>query len=167
MSQPSVAALLLLACASLHMPASAASYTFATPLAPLLPYVDSKTVAGPSFVDLWAFNAPASAVSVTGTVGSLPLLPTYNIENLRIELYTAGNLQVASSVVGGVSELDDVPLNPGAAYYFRVSGDAVGTSGGFYSFSSVASPVPEPATGLLLLAGVGMALGAARRAARA
>lgn len=41
-------------------------------------------------------------------------------------------------------------------YYYQVTGNATGTSGGFYSLTSTVQAVPEPETYALLLAGLGI-----------
>lgn len=41
-------------------------------------------------------------------------------------------------------------------YFYEIKGTATGTSGGFYSISSTVTPVPEPESYAMLLAGLGV-----------
>ncbi|CAD5372001.1 putative PEP-CTERM sorting domain-containing protein [Rubrivivax sp. A210] len=142
--------------------AAAASYSFQAPLAPDLPMLDAQMVSGPSFVDQWDFQAPASAVLVTGGVDTITM-PGLNIDNIRIELYTAANQFIAGGAAGEFSQVTDVAVTPGASYYFRVSGDVVGEPNGFYTFMAISAPVPEPGGLALALAGAVVLAGLARR----
>ena len=47
-------------------------------------------------------------------------------------------------------------LTAGASYYYTVTGTANGGVGGAYSFIASASPIPEPGTYALMLAGIGV-----------
>jgi hypothetical protein len=41
-------------------------------------------------------------------------------------------------------------------YYYKITGNATGSLGGFYSITSTVTPVPEPETYAMLLAGLGV-----------
>jgi hypothetical protein len=71
---------------------------------------------------------------------------------------------VFAGPVGASSVVANVPLMPGASYFYQLTGTATGISGGAYSFLASAAPIPEPGTYALMAAGLGVvAFIAARR----
>jgi hypothetical protein len=50
----------------------------------------------------------------------------------------------------------DFGVLAGGDYYYSVTGTGTGTVGGFYTISSTVTPVPEPETLALMLAGLGV-----------
>lgn len=137
--------------------ASAATYNFTMPLAPDAPYTQLVSVSGPSFTDIFNFIAPVAAVGVSGSVVSVDISSFFNIDNLEIQLFDAGNTLVAGGPVGEASNIGNVPVTGGAAYYFEVSGLVPSPAiGGQYVFNAIAAPIPEPGTYALLLGGLGL-----------
>lgn len=138
---------------------SAATYGFTMPLSPAAPYSSFQAVSGPSFIDFFNFLAPVGAVQASGATVSIDLVPFANIDNLQIILYNgpsgAGSI-VASGTAGEFSQLENVGIAANSAYSFRVSGSVVGAPLGYYTFTAVAAPVPEPETYALMLAGLGV-----------
>ena len=137
--------------------ASAASYAFSMPVAPAAPFVSFAQVSGASFTDYWNFTAPANSFSISVSVISSDLLPFFNIDGLQVALFGgvdgAGGLIFAGGT-GEASELQNYPISPSANYSFRVTG-LVTTGAGYYVFQTIASPIPEPQTYAMLLAGLG------------
>jgi hypothetical protein len=56
--------------------------------------------------------------------------------------------------VGEFSQLENIAITPSSAYSFMVSGLVAGAPAGYYTFTAVAAPVPEPETYALMLAGI-------------
>jgi hypothetical protein len=137
--------------------ASAASYSFSMPVAPVAPLAAFLVVSGPSFIDYFNFTAPVGAVQTSGAVVSIDLVPYANIDSLQISLYNGSNgtgSVVASGSVGEFSQLENIAITPSSAYSFMVSGLVTGAPSGYYTFTAVAAPVPEPETYALMLAGI-------------
>jgi hypothetical protein len=105
-----------------------------------------------SFEDIINFNLLDASSGEFGAdpirlkVGRKLLL---NITDMAISLYKQGE---APSLGSGL----DFTVNtlPAGDYYLRVSGSANGTLGGIYDGEIEISPVPEPATWSLLIAGL-------------
>ena len=75
-----------------------------------------------------------------------------DIELFELGLGTSGNSNAQKT---GTYITDGGQLTPGN-YFIAISGFGVGTSGGTYSFTASAIPVPEPETWAMLLAGLGL-----------
>ena len=136
------------------LPTAPASYTNLSP----------ETVGAIS--DTYNFTL-ASTSSVFGAVSSVDLLPFFNVGSLVLQLYTSGNVLLATGTTGTPagedSTITGTTLTSGS-YYFRVTGTATGPSGGFTAFVASATPVPEPKTYALMIAGmVGIGFTAMRR----
>jgi hypothetical protein len=129
------------------------------------PFSQAVTVPIGAFSDRWSFTFPNTAGSVSSTVASLELQNILNITGLQIGLYrTSDNALLASGAQAGQSAaLNNVVLTSGNSYYYAVTGNGTGTSGGAYTFIAAASPVPEPGTYGLVLAGLAAVGFVARR----
>lgn len=133
--------------------AQAATFNIGTlPVAPLV-YTNTTTVSG-SFTDIYNFVFPTLGATASGSAVSINISPVLDIDNINVSIFTAANTLVSAGPTGASSVLFDVPLMPGASYYYRVTGLATGQSGGFYSFLASAAPIPEPETYALMLAGL-------------
>jgi hypothetical protein len=154
---------LLVAVAVLTLGASAsqaADYPFAMPLSPQLPFSSAVPVFGQgAFSDDWMFTAPLNSGSVSGAAISVNLSPFYNIDSILIRLFDSSDNLVATGSSGSGTSLTDIPVVAGDSYYFEVSGSVTGASNGFYTFTAVAAPIPEPGTYALMLMGL-VAVGA-------
>ncbi len=101
-------------------------------------------------------NGSYTALSRPRAAGTL-----FDIKGFTIELFKAGDLDIlVGAVSGNHSALNSWDFTPGAAYleggsyFFRVSGTTVGTMSSTYNFKMDVTPVPEPETYALLLAGL-------------
>lgn len=121
------------------------------------------------FDDYFKFSiAPAQTVSSTAVANNLGNGFIFNIANGQYGLWSYGNDGQSNTSddvnLGGVwafsgvsgNTTHSVVLNAGD-YYYKVSGNANGSAGGFYTLTSTieAVPVPEPETYALMLAGLG------------
>lgn len=137
--------------------AQAADYAFAMPLSPQLPFSSAVPVMGMgAFSDNWIFTAPVGSVSVSGAAISVNLTPFFNIDNLLIKLFDSNDTLIATGISGAGTSLTDIPVMAGSGYYFNVTGNVTGAPNGFYTFTAVAAPIPEPGTYAMLLAGLGV-----------
>ena len=85
----------------------------------------------------------------------------FDIRNFTIALFKDGDLDILIGAVSGNNNaLNSWDFTPAAAYleggdyYFRVSGSTAGTVSSTYNFKMDVTPVPEPETYALLLAGL-------------
>lgn len=129
----------------------------------------TSQVAVGSFVYDFFFSASVPYIGSV-TVSDLPTVlqgtQKYNITGLTLSLFKdAGSLGVKDGgdvFLGTFGTGDYVSAQtPGAFtpgnYYFEVTGDGVGTSGGRFAYTaSAVSAVPEPESYALLLAGLGV-----------
>lgn len=153
--------------------ASAVTYSFVMPLSPATPFSDFKMVSGlGAFTDFFNFTAPIGAIQASAATISIDLVPFANIDNLMVSLFNGTGPGVGSLVAGGAmgesSELSNIAITAGNAYSFRITGTVVGAPTGYYTFTAVAAPIPEPEIYALMLAGLGVVgFVAARRRNRA
>lgn len=153
----SVKHLAAVAALGLAASASAADYPFTMPLAPSSPFAELVSAVTASFTDTFTFTAPASAISVSGSVVSIDIAPFFNVDNLQISLRDADNTLLGSGTVGESSKLQDIGVVPGQSYFFEVTGVVPAPySSGYYTFVAVAAPIPEPGTYALMAAGLGL-----------
>jgi len=127
-------------------------------------YTVSDTAQG-NFTDIFKFDLTEAGPSTAANASysELSLLNIYNITNATFGLYTASGTLVDSG------SLTTIPITPGTSesvsgiqsgaltngkYYYKITGDSVGTSGSSYQFSQVVNPVPEPSTYALMLMGM-------------
>jgi len=135
-----------------------------------------------SFYDTWRFSIADAMVLNSSVAVSNNLPPSLSIAGGHYSLFGFG----IDNVMGGGDDVNFGPSSLGwsfdgtsgssqnlvslaaGSYYFAVQGIANGTAGGLYTITStntITSPIPEPHSYLLLLAGLGM-LGLWRRQRR-
>lgn len=121
---------------------------------------------GQSFADYFLFElAGPSTVNSLASVLTLPFGSfDFSVANGLVELYSgsvgSGSLLGSYSFATGSGSFGSLGAGE---YFYKVSGDAIGTSGGAYTMTSTVSAVPEPETLALMLAGLGVIGVAARR----
>ncbi|CAH0354756.1 FxDxF family PEP-CTERM protein [Aquabacterium sp. CECT 9606] len=98
----------------------------------------------------------SSVVSSAVSLGSPGLL---NISNGAVKLYKEAGAEdtfLGSYTFDGTtgSTYHYFDLTSPGEYYYNVVGQATGSIGGFYSLSSATTPVPEPTTLAMTLAGL-------------
>lgn len=130
----------------------------------------SRLVSPGSFTDNYLFTLPSntqiggSAVSLDLTFGSLTLT---NIVGGHVDLFSGSPNPIAEPLDGFNFGTTSVSHSFGSlaagSYYYQVTGNATGAAGGFYSISSALSPVPEVESWAMMLAGLGVVAGIARR----
>jgi hypothetical protein len=134
-----------------------------------------------NFYDGFQFTVAASTIDAMSSTFSLQKL--FQIDNLQMRVYSvAGNstfpvLGPVNGLKGGwstpidfgsgtetgeISALSDIMLGSGT-YILEVRGDVIGTAGGSYSGNINLSPVPLPAALPLLISGLGLLGGLARK----
>lgn len=151
---------------------------------PIFPnvYVGTNNPLPGAFTDRWNFTFPSTGALASSNTISLTLGDSVSITGLGLRLFSltgspASNgsltgltlgtlLGTGTSTSAGVT-LNNVALTPGQRYAYVVSGTDTGAAGGFYSFTASASPVPEPETYALFLAGLAAVGFVARRRAPA
>jgi len=111
------------------------------------------------FTDVFSFTVPEHyTADISGLVKSLSFLGP---------LFQIGKLSLTGPVgdIGGTTTSKSYSDLAAGDYAFDVTGKSTGWFGGLYKFSFVASlsPVPEPATIAMLLAGLGLVVTTARR----
>ncbi len=146
---------------------AAASSSFAVtsePLGLLAPTASfSRTVSAGSFMDTYNFDlsvasiVAASATNVEITFGSFSFggisgfAAMLNNQPLNLNSFTSSNggVTVKTSVLAGSTTL------PAGTFLLKISGTA-GPGGASYGGNIVATPVPEPESYAMLLAGLGV-----------
>ncbi|MEW5787730.1 MAG: FxDxF family PEP-CTERM protein [Pseudomonadota bacterium] len=116
-----------------------------------------------SFIQDFFFQSGITYYGV-GVVADLPSAgSSYNINGLSVSLFSDGGM-VGVADAGdaelinfgtGDNVFGDAVVGAGS-YYFRISGDAVGTKGGIFSYSASAAPVPEAETWAMMAMGLGL-----------
>jgi len=118
-----------------------------------------------AFDDTWTFTLGSS--SVLGVYAqTFDISSASNLTGTTLTLYDSSNTALGSIAFDGTTpqHVSFGALGPGSYYYEVVGSLASGATNGAYQFASVAIPaVPEPASGALLLAGLGVAGFLARR----
>lgn len=111
---------------------------------------------GPNFIDT--------------LVGSIAHSALVGLSITAYDLYDSSDLLVATGVMQSTGLVDLWTITtggiPGGSYYVKVSGTIVSATSASYAGNLNVTPVPEPQTYAMLLAGLGLvAMGARRRAA--
>jgi hypothetical protein len=113
-----------------------------------------------AFEDTYLFTL-ASANSAMSTTVSNNLSGVLGLTDGNVALYMeAGAVDVAmgnyafNDVTGSISY--DFGALAAGSYYYAVTGMGTGSAGGFYTLSSTVSPIPEPESYALMLAGLGV-----------
>jgi len=107
--------------------------------------------------DIINFSIPGTS-NLTSTTVANNLMTVLNIDSGMVSLFDSSSTLLGSYSFDGTTGSTwhtITNLSPGD-YYYEITGMATGSSGGFYSISSTISPVPEPETYALLLAGLGV-----------
>ncbi len=123
-----------------------------------------------SFTDWFQFTIAPNALTVASTAvaNNLGNGIALNIANGKYSLWSYGTDNAFGSGAGDDVKLggnwlfngssgnttNAVLLAPGK-YYYQIEGAGTGTFGGAYSLTSTTTPVPEPETYAMLLAGLG------------
>lgn len=116
---------------------------------------DSYTfdLAAPSHVYGWLWNLiPEMGTIETGIISTLYAMNIY--DNLNQKVYTGEVTMSGLGTVGSIYVNGILPA--GNDYYALVSGNGYGASSLNYYVDLAASPVPEPETYAMLLAGLGL-----------
>lgn len=127
--------------------------------------VNGNKTQGETFADKYLFTSSV-AFSLTGALESEVQGPNRDLDITGFSLYNAGGLLVSGTSVSD-GALEEFTLNSGVLaagdYYLQVNGLVVGKAGGKYSADITLSPVPEPETYAMMLAGLGLLGFSARR----
>ena len=113
-----------------------------------------------AFSDIINFSIPGTSDIASTTVAN-NLMTVLNLNDGMVSLYqeagAVDNLVGSYSFDGTTGSTWHSMLNLTAGdYYYQITGTATGSQGGFYSISSTVTPVPEPETYAMLLAGLGI-----------
>jgi hypothetical protein len=114
-----------------------------------------------AFTDIFQFRLTEAGPSTTASASyaSLKLLNLYNLTNATFGLYTSTGTLVQSGNITAlgagqsVGTITSGPLDNGS-YYYKLTGDSVGSAGASYLFTQTVNPVPEPSTYALMLLGL-------------
>jgi len=114
---------------------------------------DQFSTPGDSFVDNWYFTISPDETSAA-VAGDIDNLPAFDIGSFGAKLI--GPSQTWDAVQVGDTFRIDPMLLPAGIYDFQVFGTVIGTVGAAYggTISAFTSPVPEPETYGMLMAGV-------------
>lgn len=149
--------------------ASASSFAVGS-LDPLSPSASFSNTVNGSFSDIWTFNLGTESIvaaSITNVAITFGSFSTGQINNFAATLngkplllggssQTTNGVTVATQVLAGSNTL------PAGFYQLKVSGTTVNGQAS-YGGNIVATPVPEPETYAMLLAGLGVVGFLARR----
>ena len=141
------------------------------------PYINTSTVVAGAvftiganaynFTDTYNFSVVGTPTTAgTAVTVDLDLVSFgFHISNLKLDLFSAGNVWLDGDLVTGANDASvsvDSVLTAGN-YYFKLRGfaDGVNTNQGIYTFTAAA--VPEAETYAMMLAGLGLVGFMARR----
>lgn len=145
------------------------------------PIITNSPNPGFGFYDDFYFSVP-TAVAADSITSTINLSNIFGISNLQVRLYNSANntppvlgapqggvteawstaINVAPGETGTVAVLNTTITQPGT-YVLEVRGTATGSLGGSYSGALNVSPVPLPTALPLLLSGLGLFGGFARK----
>jgi hypothetical protein len=113
-----------------------------------------------SFTDTISFSIPGTS-NISSTTVANNLLTVLNLQGGSVSLFREAG---ATDTLLGQYNFDGTTgstwhtvsgLTAGD-YYYQITGNATGSKGAFYSITSSVTPVPEPETYAMLLAGLGV-----------
>jgi len=130
----------------------------------------TASTVGSTFSDIFTFNIGTpfdAAASVTSSFLNTPQTKDLLITGFSLYRYDPGTMAVLGTAIAGINEtgfgshptdswsLSAYGLSSGY-YALKVDGQVMGTGGGAFGGDLTVSPVPEPATYGMLLAGLGL-----------
>ena len=130
----------------------------------------TASTVGSTFTDVFTFNVGTpfdAAASVTSSYLNTPLTKDLLITGLSLYRYDPSTMAVIGTAITGINEtgfgshptdswsLSAYGLSSGS-YALRVDGRVLGEGGGAFGADLTVSPVPEPRTWGMLLAGLGI-----------
>ena len=121
-----------------------------------------------SFSDRWSFSIP-SLSAASSAVANVSFPGLLNITGLSADLFQWNSTHNSATAISSFFNSSSPSLVTGYGflssgdYYIGVSGTASGAYGGAYVLGLNVSPVPEPETYLMMLAGLGVILVVSRR----
>ncbi|MEW6705948.1 MAG: FxDxF family PEP-CTERM protein [Pseudomonadota bacterium] len=120
-----------------------------------------------AFSDMITFSIPGLS-DITSTTVANNLLSVLNLADGMVSLYReAGETDtlLGSYNFDGTtgSTWHTMTGLTAGDYYYQITGNATGSHGAFYSITSTVTPVPEPETYAMLLAGLGVVASLYRR----
>lgn len=137
----------------------------------------TASTVGSTFTDIFTFNIGTpfdAAASVTSSFLNTPQTKDLLITGFSLYRYDPGTMAVLGMAIAGINEtgfgshptdswsLSAYGLSSGY-YALKVDGRVLGAGGGAFGGDLTVSPVPEPATYAMLLAGLGLVGAAATR----
>jgi hypothetical protein len=137
----------------------------------------TASTVGSTFTDVFTFNVSTpfdAAASVTSSYLNTPQTKDLLITGLSLYRYDPGTMAILGTAIAGVNEtgfgshptdswsLSAYGLSSGY-YALQVNGQVLGAGGGAFGGDLTVSPVPEPQSWAMLLAGMGMLGMAAHR----
>jgi hypothetical protein len=128
-------------------------------------YVVTENDTG-NFTDVFSFKLTEAQPTTAASAGyaTLQLLDPvglgniYGISNVTFGLYNSNNVLIEAGTVSSSSAqssglLQYGPLTNGT-YYYKITGDSVGSGSPSYLFAQIVTPVPEPSSYALMLMGL-------------
>ena len=140
--------------------ASAQAFAYNWDLSEPLDVQQSYKLKGTSFSDTITFTLPGLSDLEVGAVSNI--FGSFGISNGSVSVYKGATLLDSFAVTGTTNSAMYSSLGAGA-YSFVVAGTVSGKSGGNYTLNAAVTPVPEPETYALMLAGLGAVAFIARR----
>jgi hypothetical protein len=137
----------------------------------------AASTVGNTFSDVFTFNIGTpfdTAASVTSSYLNTPQTKDLLITGFSLYRYDPGTMAVLGTAIAGINETgfgshptDSWSLSAfglsGGYYALKVDGRVLGAGGGAFGGDLTISPVPEPQTWAMLVAGLGLVGVAARR----